>query len=97
MLTQCMGSSNSETVFRHLVGERIVAAFRDGTHLVLQMESGPALVLTSLGGETSPAYFVEAPEETQKRANRRRAEIRRMIEELRDVTPTSWLEDLCQS
>ena len=85
MLSEYKGASNSGEVFRHLVGERIMAAFEDEKgHVVLVMESGPALVLGSLGGG-SPAYWTTSKEDIDMLVAERRKAIEGRLAELRDL------------
>ena len=82
------GKSNDSNILRHLIGERIKAAFfasppgksHLGEQLYLVMESGPALVIYA-----SPSFGVERSEEVERVCAGRRDEINRELTKLRDM------------
>jgi len=74
------GPSNNAEVFRHLVGERIAACFRDDEGLVwLVVESGTAIVLNA------SAFWKESRERVDDVVLKRRRDIERKLQELRDL------------
>jgi len=84
MLTEYKGPSNRREVFRHLVGERIAAAFEDEKgHVMLALESGAAIVFGAPGG--GPTYWTATKEEVERIVAARRGVIERQLAELRDM------------
>ncbi len=78
-LAAMAGKANHRETWEFIVGERIDGAFEDQEHnLVIVMRSGVALVLTSLGGETIPAFWVEARHDWERRLDRVRDELLRV-------------------
>jgi len=86
MLSEYSGPSNSAEMLQYLVGEEIKGAMMDGAHLVLILESNAALVLTSLGGEYSPAFFAERGRNLERRVRSRKEKLARQQAELEAVT-----------
>jgi hypothetical protein len=86
MLTEYRGGSNSREVFRHILGERIVAAFEDEKgHVVLVMESGPAIVFGGRVDGLGPTYWTTSKEDIDMLVAERRKAIEGRLAELRDI------------
>ena len=86
MLSDYRGPANSSKMLQYLVGETILGAMMDGHHIVLILSSQTALVLTSPGGEISPAYWKENKDELKQRTTKRLEEIRQHQAELKHAT-----------
>lgn len=84
------GAANNPDLLKHLIGERIVAAFfgrdpksstpREQVNLYLVLESGHAFVLGR-----SPSYWAAGPEQVKRVVEIRRKEIERNLSELREM------------
>jgi hypothetical protein len=78
-LERMAGRANNSDAWDAIVGETVEAAFEDTEHcIVVVMRSGTALVLTSLGGQSVPAYWVERRDDWEPRLNRVRTELLRV-------------------
>ncbi len=53
------GPSNSTAMFAALRGETIRGVFQADDSIIIVFESGEALALTSPGGQSAPAFWVE--------------------------------------
>lgn len=84
-LASYRGPANDADVLRHLVGEKITAAFQghDGKIWIV-CTSGAALCFGSLGGG-NPVFWAENESTVEREVARRRAEIERKLQELRDL------------
>lgn len=81
-LAEYAGPANSNIVFPFLVGEQIVGAFRDhhdgSAQIVLVLASGFGFVINDNG-----SYWHETQQGTERRVQRRRAELDARIDEMR--------------
>lgn len=86
-LIRYTGPANSPDIIRHLVAERITAAFRDDDGKVwIVTQDGRAVVFGCGPGHTGgPAYWVEQPDAVRRVVDARAARIRMQLDELRDL------------
>ena len=86
-ISEYNGPANHVTILRHLVGERVHAAFIDDTGRVwLIVPSGHAVVFAGFD-TSSPAYFVAQPADVTAATARRREQLQAKIQELKDLAP----------
>lgn len=83
-LSEHKGPSNSTDVFRHLVGEKIVACFEEDSKVWLVVESGHGFVVGG-NGAAFAVYWRVDPAEVQRVIARRRKAIERHNAELRNL------------
>ena len=86
-LTDYKGPSNSDGLWPHLVGEKILGVVEEDGHIHLIMESGKAL---TFGGEPHPAFWVTGRRDWEKVVRERRERIRRStaeIQRLDEIAP----------
>jgi hypothetical protein len=85
MLSDYKGGSNNEELLTALVGEEIIGVLKEDARLHLIMSSGVALTLTSLGGKTTPAFWVTNQEDTKKLVADQERELQRLTKNLKQA------------
>lgn len=89
MLTEFKGAANSREIFQYLVGETITAAFiNDEGRVVIVCASGAAIEfgsMSGLDGPKSPVYWKVGVEDLKRMIEKRRGDIERKLNELRDL------------
>lgn len=83
---QIQQAANSEETLKELVGSKIIGALREGANLYLVLDNEQSFVLTSLGGETTPAFWIASRSDTARVINKRRKEIEEHIKQLGELT-----------
>lgn len=83
-LEKMRGHGNDRETFKELIGEKVTACFEEGRELYIVFGDN-ALVLTSLGGECGPAFWVDGGEKLKRIISKRREGIERHLAELRDM------------
>ena len=90
-LTDYTGPSNSDELWPHLVGEKILGVVEEGGKIHLIMESGEALTLSSFGGgDIGPCFWVTRRKDWEKVVRERRERIKRgtaEIQRLDEIAP----------
>lgn len=86
-LSNYQGPPNHTEILRHLKGETIKACFVDEAgHIWLVMPSGYAVMFAGFDYQ-APAFAVAAPDSVQQAIDRRRVDLQKRIQDVKNLAP----------